>query len=87
MRSLQLALERRIVDNLTELGEGFGMRVHAEGDGLVGCVPVVDISTVLETRDALGEAILVVREEAAQLAWVDALVQREAAAQMEKIPV
>ena len=48
LRSLQLALERRIVDNLPELGKGFGVRVHADGDGLVGCVPVVDIGTVLE---------------------------------------
>jgi len=48
LRSLQLALERRIVDNLQELGKGFGVRVHADGDGLVGCVPVVDVGTVLE---------------------------------------
>jgi hypothetical protein len=48
LRSLQLALERRIVDNLQELGKGFGVRVHADGDGLVGCVPVADVGTVLE---------------------------------------
>ena len=48
LRSLQLALERRIVDNLLELGKGFGVRVHADGDGLVDCVPVVDVGTVLE---------------------------------------
>ena len=48
LRSLQLALERRIVDNLQELGKGFGVRVHADGDGLVGCVPVADVGTVLD---------------------------------------
>ena len=48
LRSLQLALERRIVDNLLELGKGFGVRVHADGDGLVDCVPVADIAIVLK---------------------------------------
>jgi hypothetical protein len=48
LRSLQLAPERHIVDNLLELGKGFGVRVHADGDGLVDCVPVVDVGTVLD---------------------------------------
>ena len=77
----QLASEVRRFQELDERGKGSRLRFHAEGDGLIRRVPKADVRALEEVCEAVGEAVVEVREHAMELSSADALTQREATAE------
>ena len=77
----QLASEVRSFQELDESGKGSWLRFHAEGDGLIRRVPKADVCALEEVCEAVGEAVVEVREHAMELSSADALTQREATAE------
>ena len=77
----QLASEVRRFHELDERGKGSRLRFYAEGDGLIRRVPKADVRALEEVCEAVGEAVVEVREHAMELSSADALTQREATAE------
>ena len=77
----QLASEVGGFHDLDECGKGFRQRFHAEGDGLIRRVPKTDVCALEEVCEAVGEAVVEVREHAMELSSADTLTQREATAE------
>ena len=77
----QLASEVRRFHELDERSKGSRLRFHAEGDGLIRRVPKADVCALEEVCEAVGEAVVEVREHAMELSSADALTQREATAE------
>ena len=73
--------ERRRRPGLRDPAVGIGLRFHAEGDGLIRRVPKADVCTLEEVCEAVGEAVVEVREHATEVSCADALAQREATAE------
>ena len=77
----QLRAEVRSFQELDERGKGSRLRSHAEGDGLIRRVPKADVRALEEECEAVGEAVVEVREHATEVSCADALAQREATAE------
>ena len=77
----QLRAEVRSFQELDERGKGSRLRFHAEGDGLIRRVPKADVCALEEVCEAVGKAVVEVREHAMELSSADALIQREATAE------